>query len=371
MERKEEDILRRLEAAIAEWNAQVTDAHLDLTEQIVKAKERIDASIEPKATQKGENMDWSQVRDEFDGFRKLLNQTIEVVGVAAQQIAKLESGVAALQREVQSLRSQPATGTQDMSGMLAGLRAELSSMRDQLTEAKAVGAKVDELKGLLRSERARVEVIGKLAASVGGDNAQGVLAQELAEALRDLDEAREEIVSLRSDMDALRKGAAPRPAPARPKMKVSIEAFDSEGSRRRLGEILVDAGIITRAQLESALAEQGSAYHKQLGHILIEKGFTGEDVIAQVVASQLQVPFIDLDEEDIDPAAARMISGRVASARKCIPLRTTPEALLVAMANPLDLIAIEDVELVTGRMVEPAVATSSDIMAAIDRVYQS
>jgi type IV pilus assembly protein PilB len=136
-----------------------------------------------------------------------------------------------------------------------------------------------------------------------------------------------------------------------------------------MGEILVDAHVITREQLNQALTEQKKNPQRRLGLIFVEMGFTGEDIVSQVLASQLQLAFVHLAKEMIDITAVRLISSQMATLHMLIPLRAAPGKLTVAMANPLDLIALDDVELATSRRVEPVVATAADISAAIVRFY--
>jgi hypothetical protein len=175
----------------------------------------------------------------------------------------------------------------------------------------------------------------------------------------------QEVARLRAQLEE--DHAAPEPA-APPAPDLPLHAFDATGSRRRIGEILVEADVITSEQLAEALGEQERSPHRRLGSIFVEKGYTGETAIAQVLASQLKTQFVRLSQEVIDPDMMRLLNPRVARRHECVPLRATDDRLILAMANPFDLIAIDDAELASGRRVDPVVATPTDIHHTLDRL---
>jgi type IV pilus assembly protein PilB len=137
-------------------------------------------------------------------------------------------------------------------------------------------------------------------------------------------------------------------------------------NKKPLGEILVESNIITREQLEEALAEQRRS-HVRLGEALLSLGFVTEEQITQARAVQLDVPYINLQEEQPDPAAVATVSESVARAYKLIPFKQTGDKITVAMANPLDVEAIDLVQFETKCRVEPALATEWRIMEWIDK----
>jgi len=148
-----------------------------------------------------------------------------------------------------------------------------------------------------------------------------------------------------------------------------FEAFDKAGHKRRIGDVLVEAGIVDEEQREAALAEQKRVGHQHLGTILVKMGYTKEEIIARVLASQLRIPFVRLEEVSVDADVLTLVDRDLATRHLCIPLHATPDWLVLAMANPFDLIAIEDFERVTGRFIEPVGVTPSDVAEAIERVY--
>ena len=162
-----------------------------------------------------------------------------------------------------------------------------------------------------------------------------------------------------------------RPAARRPAQDHTMDAFDDDGQRKRVGSILIDAGLVTREQLDEALAirQEPANSNKRLGAILVEQGYATSDEVAQALASQLQLEFVRTDSATPEYEAVKLVSARLARHHLCFPMACTDDTLTLAMANPLDLIAIEDVELATNRHVEPVVAGEQDILSAVERFY--
>lgn len=142
-----------------------------------------------------------------------------------------------------------------------------------------------------------------------------------------------------------------------------------DDARGKMGEILVDSGVITTEQLDEALAEQHASENTRLGAILVDLRMASEDVVAQALAFQRNVEFVRIKSDTVQRDAARLISGRLAEQHGCVPISALNHRLTLAMINPLDLIAIEEVERATDYTVEPVVATPSEIFSAIKKVY--
>ena len=106
-----------------------------------------------------------------------------------------------------------------------------------------------------------------------------------------------------------------------------------------------------------------------VGRLVVDRGYTNEVVIARILASQLRLPFTELREGDVSPGAPSLISAQLARLHHCVPIRKEGDCVILAMANPMDLIAIEDVEHATGCRVEPVVATSAAIEFVIARQW--
>lgn len=138
---------------------------------------------------------------------------------------------------------------------------------------------------------------------------------------------------------------------------------------KQLGELLIEWGIINQHQLEKALnlqKEKGGL----IGEILVELGFVKEEDIAQALTAQFGFPYLPLGSYEINPEVANLIPGRVARQYVLIPIDKIGTNLTVAMSNPLNIHAIEDVELICGCNVQTFVSTSSDIRKAIEKYYK-
>ena len=141
--------------------------------------------------------------------------------------------------------------------------------------------------------------------------------------------------------------------------------------RKKIGEILLDKNVITREQLIEALETQKRTGQK-LGEILIDKGFISESVFAELLSYQRGFEYIDLanEQEKIDPSASNLISRDFALKRSVFPFKLADSNLHVAMKNPLDINAIDEIRLLTGYNVTPFTSTRKDIESAI-KMYMS
>ncbi|MGI6571262.1 MAG: GspE/PulE family protein [Caldicoprobacterales bacterium] len=139
-------------------------------------------------------------------------------------------------------------------------------------------------------------------------------------------------------------------------------------SKRGLGEILLESGIITSSQLEEALIKQKTS-GKRLGEILIAEGIINEKQLIEALEYQLKIPYFDFTTESIQPEIPRLISESLARRHMLIPISREGKQLTVAMVDPLNLYAIDDVNIATGLQVKPALALRSHIESAIDRYY--
>lgn len=138
---------------------------------------------------------------------------------------------------------------------------------------------------------------------------------------------------------------------------------------KKLGELLVDAGLIAQEQLDAALAEEKQK-GKRLGALLVEKGFTTELDIAQTLAYQLNIPYIDLHTAVIEPEAIKLVPERLARKHIVIPLYMEANRVLVlAIADPLNMEALDDIRFATNYKCKPMVAIITDILAAIKTHY--
>ena len=139
-------------------------------------------------------------------------------------------------------------------------------------------------------------------------------------------------------------------------------------NKKKLGELLVDAGLISKDQLEQMLAKQ-KASGRKLGELLIEEGWVEEKQIIEILEFQLKIPIIDFSSFTIDPVVPRLIGESLARRHLLIPVLRDGSSLTVAMADPMNLYSIDDVNIATGLTVKPAIAMKKEILNAIDQYY--
>lgn len=142
------------------------------------------------------------------------------------------------------------------------------------------------------------------------------------------------------------------------------------GQRKRLGEILVDQGFMTDAQIGAALEEQKKS-GKQLGKVLVEKGFIDENKLLDVISAQIDVQRVILENINLDAAIVKLVPQEMARSYKVIPIFERDNVLTVAMADPSNLRTLDHIKFKTGHEVEPMLATEKEILAAIEKVYSS
>lgn len=140
-----------------------------------------------------------------------------------------------------------------------------------------------------------------------------------------------------------------------------------KNARARLGDLLIQAGLLNEEKLNQALA--GKKQGQKLGDVLIEKGYITQQQLIEVLEFQLGIPHVNLYRMSFDPDVVRLIPKDFAQRNILIPMRKDGDRLFVAMADPMDFSAIEDVRLMTGMHVETAIAGKDDILKAINKYY--
>jgi type IV pilus assembly protein PilB len=139
---------------------------------------------------------------------------------------------------------------------------------------------------------------------------------------------------------------------------------------RRLGDLLVADGLLTAEQLKKALAEQKGSPEK-LGSVLIRLNFVNEDQLIGFLSRQYGVPSITLGQLDIDPDVLKLVPSPIARKYEVIPVRRMGNSLALAMADPTNVFALDDISFMTNLQVLPLVASQTSIKKAIDRNYES
>ena len=141
----------------------------------------------------------------------------------------------------------------------------------------------------------------------------------------------------------------------------------------RIGDVLVAAGAITEEQLQEGLAKQKETGRK-LGNALVDLGFISNDMLITVLTTQLGIDYIELKGAKIEEKVIHMVPENMVTKYQAIPIEIDPDnpnILKVAMADPMDIMAMDDIGLVTNLQVEPMLASEEGIRNAIDKYYGS
>ena len=331
----EEELTRVRESVGAETSARLEEA-------VTEERSRLSSQIESQARE------LSEVRAALSSLEEELKNTVSNDTVAA-------------------LRTQYESEQRSLRAMLEDEQAECARLR-----TVADGLAGTEL--ALRQEKERAHHLEQRLKEETARATKSLLAEQLADALREADTLRDELKRLQGsggvDAGIATSLAAKRDAEAEEAKILRLAGAFRNGHKRTLGEILTESGVLTQAQLDEALEEQHRRPQTHLGAILIQMGYATSEAVARALALQCNVEYVRLADTHVAADAVRLISARLATQRGCIPLRVEGEdTIVIAIANPLDLVAIEDIERSTGRHVEILVATDKDIRAALEKHY--
>ncbi len=141
-------------------------------------------------------------------------------------------------------------------------------------------------------------------------------------------------------------------------------------SQSRLGELLVREKLISLQQLRKAQDEQKRS-GQNLGYTLAKLGYISDGEITTFLSSQYRLPSINLDEYEIDSDVVKLVSREVCEKHRIIPVSRSGSSLIVAMSDPTNLNAMDDIKFLTSYNVEPVVASESAIQGAIERYYSA
>src|SRR3989338_930909 len=139
---------------------------------------------------------------------------------------------------------------------------------------------------------------------------------------------------------------------------------------RKLGQILVDQGVITSEQLTDALAEQHNT-GRFLGEVLVSRGATSEEQIAKSLSEQLGFAYVDMAEMTVEPKAIQLVPKDLCVKSTVIPLFISQNTLTVAMANALDVPLIDRLQTLSGLRIRPVFACPSAIRNSIEKYYSA
>jgi type IV pilus assembly protein PilB len=139
---------------------------------------------------------------------------------------------------------------------------------------------------------------------------------------------------------------------------------------KQLGDILVEDGLVTQTQLAEAFDEHQRA-GRALGRVLVDRGVLSESQLVAALAKQIGMRFVDLSDFPVDGAALASVPQTVSRRYNALPIGYEDGKLLVAMSDPANVFALDDIRSITGVDVKPVVATKADVLSAINRYHRA
>jgi signal transduction histidine kinase/HPt (histidine-containing phosphotransfer) domain-containing protein len=154
--------------------------------------------------------------------------------------------------------------------------------------------------------------------------------------------------------------------------RLFIQALSQEWTKMaaRLGDILLQRNLITQDQLQQALAQQ-QREGGRIGRILSQLGFVSEEDVAQALGQKYGIPYVDLHLHALEPTVTRLIPPHIAQKHQLIPLAKVDSTLTVAMADPTNIFAVDDIKFMTSLSIKLMIASESAIRRVIDRLYDA
>ena len=375
-----------------EEDASATARIQELETTILKLKEDV-AQAEQQARESADaNNDIEALKTELDDTRPKLENAEAALAAKEGEIGPLQKTIdilrtehsileeehAALKANLEKQQQQDTAHTEAIARLEKELAEKgealktLQTERDTLPSPEAVAQLEEDLAGAQAARAAAEESHRVMEATLNEERAQykqSTLAIQLADALKDAEEMRETLNAMQSQPGA--SSGAPGSSDDTEliaRIQGAAKAL-GKGSKRSIGEILIVADVISEENLEEAIAEQRSNPQQHLGAILIDKGYASDVAVAQALALQCKVPYQRIDKLRIESDATVLLNGRLAQQHRCIPFKTEENRVHVAMSNPMDLVAIEDIERATGKQVEYVVVTEGDMDRALAKHY--
>jgi type IV pilus assembly protein PilB len=138
---------------------------------------------------------------------------------------------------------------------------------------------------------------------------------------------------------------------------------------KQLGDILIEGGLVNDEQLRGAMAEQ-QRVGRSLGRVLVDLGVLTESQLVAALAQQIGMQFVDLSDFPVDGSAVSRVSDSVCRRHTALPIGYDEGRLVVAMADPANVFALDDIRSLSGMDIKPVVATKADVLAAINRYHR-
>ena len=164
----------------------------------------------------------------------------------------------------------------------------------------------------------------------------------------------------------IKPGSRPGPRPVQGAARENVRLHDGP---KALGALLHERGLLTEVQLETAIARQRQTGHR-LGHVLVDLGFVTAEAVLEALSLQIGVPTVRINAFTVNTDALSALPEKVARRHTAFPLQKVGTTLMVALASPKDLAALDDLRFACGSEIQTVLALESEIVSAIDRYYR-
>ncbi|MCK4632123.1 MAG: Flp pilus assembly complex ATPase component TadA, partial [candidate division Zixibacteria bacterium] len=138
--------------------------------------------------------------------------------------------------------------------------------------------------------------------------------------------------------------------------------------KKKIGDLLVEKNLITRPQLDECLRDQAIS-GRRIGEILVDRGYITELQLIETISERLSIPKVNLDSMVIDPRVIQIVPVDIARRYSLIPVFAIGNTLTLVMSDPLNIIAIDEIKYLTGKNIKRSIATTTEIVRAIDQYY--
>jgi chromosome segregation ATPase len=380
-----EDQVKEVAAQVQERDAQIASLREQIQEreQQTKGSEDTVAGLEKELEASKAQM--QALNEQLQGKDEEIKAQQEAAILLKDEVRQREASIAKLEEKIQQGNADAAA----LREQLEKIQAD-NAVEDLQRDLSEKTDKVKSLEGALRTteeDRAKLELeVKMLLGEIEGMRYQNseleMLQGKVAKLETNLQEERAKVVRLKAKQTTAAASAEANEtvAPASASKPVDPEESATKrigaaagkgrrGARKQMGEILVEAGVLTEEQLREVIAFQATDPKRKLGSVVVERGYATEEVIAAALAAQMHVRFIENLDQELQPGVIKLVPNHLINNHRCVPLSLNAGQLLVAMSNPLDLIGIENIELATNLRVEVAAATPSEIDQVIEKYF--
>lgn len=347
---------------------QLNSAEVDArTGNVIEALVSDKAAAEVKARRAETRLETAEIelvraRMEMDTLVEENERRLAALSTARARVASMERAFAQRETEWERWRAEGERARKAVQRLHEQMRAVVTQRDALQRRLEDTEAQRDAL--LSRHARMEGALTAAEARATRAEEERRKVQDALGTALAKQAALREEVISLHRVLGRMRAELDRTLHSSKQGRYGNVSPFRTQTRRPRVGEILVAAGALREGQLEEALRHQNGNGKRRIGVILVERGYTTEEAVSLAVARQAGVTFVRLGPGAVSANAVRLVSAEAARKHACIPLRATTRELTVAMADPLDQRARDEIARESRRRLHVLAAPKGDIIEA-------